>query len=200
MINDQVSCSTKYDADSTARKLSIIVFIKWQLYHPKRGKEILHETRSSPLIYPQQNDLGINCLKYTNAFSVVVAFLFWTDHETPELNVMKTPWNAVLKSNQLRVDWRWTKRCTAKNNAILINLSVAFFGIVVQQFNVVILLNIYSHVHHDYFPHSTNHRINLSVFMPYIPGWDCCNFFLQVPSINVPRALFLCIVWYGFSI
>lgn len=128
-------------------------------------KRVLHLS-----FYPQQNDLGINCLKYTNAFSVVVAFLFWTDDETPELNVMKTPWNAVLKSNQLRVDWRWTKRCTAKNNAIFITLSVAFFGIVVQQFNVVILLNIYSHVHHDYFPHSTNHRINLSVFMPYIPG------------------------------
>ena len=102
-------------------------------------KRVLH-----PSFYPQQNDLGINCLKYTNAFSVVVAFLFWTEHETPELNVMKTPWNAVLKSNQLRVDWRWTKRYTAENNAILITLSVAFFGIVVQQFNVVILLNTYS--------------------------------------------------------
>lgn len=79
-----------------------------------------------------------------NAFFLCCCLFVWTDHETPELNVMKTPWNVVLKSNQLRVDWTWTKRCTAENNAILITLSVAFFDIVVQQFNVVVLLNKYS--------------------------------------------------------
>lgn len=63
-------------------------------------KRVLHSS-----FYPQYYVLGVSCLKYTNAFFFVITFLFWTEDGTPELNLMKTARNAVLKSNRLRVDF-----------------------------------------------------------------------------------------------